>query len=343
MKTMGTAVTDGKKSGRRDGAPTVKMGSAGESLMTTTPTIELHNLSVTFAGRPILKQLDGKLSGKAIGLLGPNGAGKSTLMQTLLGFHHPSGGTADILGMDIRTHIREIRHHIGYMPENDSFIAGMSAIRLVRLMGELSGLPKNEALERAHETLFYLGMGEARYRPVGTYSLGMKQMTKLAVATVHGPKMLVLDEPTNGLDANARMRMIEIIRSIRDSGHTQLILSSHLLRDVEECCDEVLILKAGRIVTYCNLEEERRTNRKFLNVEAQGDTASFLRMAEEQGCELAMNGTRKIKMILPSEVEVRDLYRMAADTGVQIRKLDYKRDSLQDIFLKAMETPDGSL
>ena len=336
MRTMGTAISNGKKSGRQDGAPTGKMGGSGESPMTTTPTIELHNLSVTFTGLPILKQLDGKLSGKAIGLLGPNGAGKSTLMQTLLGFHQPSGGTAEILGMDIR-------HHIGYMPENDSFIAGMSAIRLVRLMGELSGLPKNEALERAHETLFYLGMGEARYRPVGTYSLGMKQMTKLAVATVHGPKMLVLDEPTNGLDANARMRMIEIIRSIRDSGHTQLILSSHLLRDVEECCDEVLILKAGRIVTYCNLEEERRTNRKFLNVEALGDTASFLRMAKELGCELAVNGTRKIKMILPSEVEVRDLYRMAADTGVQIRKLDYKRDSLQDIFLKAMETPDGSL
>jgi ABC-2 type transport system ATP-binding protein len=342
MKILGTAVSDGTKSGRRPGAPTGKMG-AGESLMTTTPTIELHDLSVTFAGRPILKQLSGKLSGKAIGLLGPNGAGKSTLMQTLLGFYQPSGGTADILGLDIRTHIREIRHHIGYMPENDSFIAGMSAIRLVRLMGELSGLPKNEALERAHETLFYLGLGEARYRAVGTYSLGMKQMTKLAVATVHGPRMLVLDEPTNGLDANARKRMIEIIQSIRDSGHTQLILSSHLLRDVEECCDEVLILKAGRIVTYCNLEEERRTNRKFLNVEAVGETTAFLRMAEELGCEVAVSGTRKVKLILPSEVEVRDLYRIATDTGVQIRKLDYKRDSLQDIFLKAMETPDGSL
>ena len=134
-----------------------------------------------------------------------------------------------------------------------AFIAGMSAIRLVRLMGELSGLPKKEALERAHETLFFLGLGEARYRPIGTYSVGMKQMAKLAAAIVHGPRMLILDEPTNGLDVNARARMLEIIRNIRDSGHTQLILSSHLLRDVEECCDKVLILKEGQIVTYCNL------------------------------------------------------------------------------------------
>ena len=247
-----------------------------------TPNIELDRLSVTFNGRPILKELQAAMSGRAIGLLGPNGAGKSTLMQTLLGFHQPSGGTARILGMDIRTDVRQVRHHIGYMPENDAFIAGMSAIRLVRLMGELSGLPKNEALERAHETLFFLGLGEARYRPVGTYSLGMKQMAKLAAAIVHGPRMLILDEPTNGLDVNARARMLEIIRNIRDSGHTQLILSSHLLRDVEECCDEVLILKEGQIVTYCNLEEERRSNRKFLNVETKGDTAAFLRLAEDR-------------------------------------------------------------
>ena len=312
-------------------------------LQMATPNIELDRLSVTFNGRPILKELQAAMAGRAIGLLGPNGAGKSTLMQTLLGFHQPSGGTARILGMDIRTDVRQVRHHIGYMPENDAFIAGMSAIRLVRLMGELSGLPKKEALERAHETLFFLGLGEARYRPVGTYSLGMKQMAKLAAAIVHGPRMLILDEPTNGLDVNARARMLEIIRNIRDSGHTQLILSSHLLRDVEECCDEVLILKEGQIVTYCNLEEERRSNRKFLNVETKGDTAAFLRLAEDRGCELAINGTRKIKMVLPQEIEVRDLYRMAADTGVQIRKLDSKRDSLQDIFLKAMEIPNGRL
>src|SRR5436190_7522928 len=148
---------------------------AGERLI---PAIELDNLSVFFNDRPILKQINGAFSGRAIGLLGPNGAGKSTLIQTLLGFHPPTKGSARILGMDVRTQIREIRHEIGYMPENDSYITGMTGIRLVRMMAELSGLPPADALERAHETLFHLGLGEARYRQVGTYSLGMKQMAK---------------------------------------------------------------------------------------------------------------------------------------------------------------------
>jgi len=227
------------------------------------------------------------------------------------------------------------------MPENDSFITRTTGIRLVRMMAELSGLPPADALERAHETLFQLGLGEARYRDVGTYSLGMKQMAKLAVAIVHGPRMLILDEPTNGLDAHGRKRMLEIIREIRDSNDTQIILCSHLLRDVEECCDEVMILKDGKLVTHCNLEAERRTNRKFIQMETRGETGVFLNRIEQLGCELAVNGNRRLKMILPEAVETRDLYRIASETGLQIRRLDYKRDSLQDIFLKAMEGPNG--
>lgn len=304
------------------------------------PAIELDNLSVSFNHRPILKDLNGKFSGRAIGLLGPNGAGKSTLIQTLLGFHPPTSGAARVLGLDVRSQIQEIRQAIGYMPENDSFVAGMTGIRLVRMMAELSGLPPADALERAHETLFQVGLGEARYREVGTYSLGMKQMAKLAVAIVHGPGMLILDEPTNGLDVHGRKRMLEIIREIRDSHETQIILCSHLLRDVEECCDEVMILKDGVLVTYCNLEAERQTNRKFIQMETRGDTCVFLSRIGQLGCELAVNGNRKLKMVLPEGIKTRDLYRIASETGVQIRRLDYKRDSLQDIFLKAME---GSL
>lgn len=306
-----------------------------------TPVIELDNLSVFFHGRPILKDLNGAFSGRAIGLLGPNGAGKSTLIQTLLGFHPPTKGAARVFGMDVRSRIREIRQSIGYMPENDSFVTGMTGIRLVRMMAELSGLPPAVALERAHETLFHLGLGEARYRDVGTYSLGMKQMAKLAVAIVHGPRMLILDEPTNGLDAHGRKRMLDIIREIRDSRGTQILLCSHLLRDVEECCDEVMILKDGKLVTYCNLEDERRTNRKFISMEMRGDADAFADRVRRLGCELAVNGSRRLKMILPQSVEIRDLYSAASETGVQIRRLDFKRDSLQDIFLKAMEDGHG--
>lgn len=307
------------------------------------PVIDLNDLSVKFGGRPILQNLRGELRGRAIGLLGPNGAGKTTLIHTLLGFHPPSSGTAHIFGRDITTDAKDIRSLIGYMPERDSFIAKMSAVRFVRLMAELSGLPEEAALERAHEALFYVGLGEARYRSLDTYSLGMKQLAKLAQAIVHGPKLIFLDEPTNGLDPPARQRMIKLVREIRDSGKAHIVLSSHLLRDVEECCEEILILKEGRLVVYCNLEEERRSNRRFLLLETRGDQAGFVDAVANLGCEYAITGDHRIKIVLQEDVEVRDLYRIAADHNVQIRRLSYKRDSLEDIFLKAMENGHGGL
>jgi ABC-2 type transport system ATP-binding protein len=305
--------------------------------------IDLHGLSVTFGRRPILKNLRGDLRGKAIGLLGPNGAGKTTLIHTLLGFHHPSAGTAQIFGHDIVDDAKQIKSLIGYMPERDSFISKMSAVHFVRLMGELSGLPSEAALERAHEALFYVGLGEARYRRLETYSLGMKQLAKLAQAIVHGPKLIFLDEPTNGLDPPARLRMIKLIREIRDSGQANILLSSHLLLDVEECCDEILILRDGQIAVYCNLEEERKSNRKFLMLETRGDQARFAQALDKLGCEYAITNASRMKVVLQDGVEVRDLYRVAAQEQVQLRRLSYKRDSLEDIFLKAMENGYGGL
>ncbi|HYJ48158.1 MAG TPA: ABC transporter ATP-binding protein [Pyrinomonadaceae bacterium] len=301
------------------------------------PVIDSNGLSVQFGTKPILKSLSAELRGRAIGLLGPNGAGKTTLIHTLLGFHPPASGTAHIFGEDITAGAKEIRAFIGYMPERDSFISKMSCVHFVRLMGELSGLPSDTALERAHEALFYVGLGEARYRKIETYSLGMKQLAKLAQAIVHGPKLIILDEPTNGLDPPTRQRMIRLIREIRDSHQAHILISSHLLRDVEECCEEILILKDGEIATYCNLEEERRANRKFLEMETRGDSQRFVEAIGQLGCEYALTGERRLKLVLQNGVEIRDLYRLAAEQQVQIRRLNYKRDSLEDIFLKAME------
>lgn len=308
------------------------------------PVIELQGLQVPLGGRPILQGLSATLTGRCIGLLGPNGAGKTTLLHTLLGFHPPSSGTALVFGRDIRHEMREIRALLGYMPENDAFITGMSGVHFVRLMAELSGIPKSQALERAHEVLFYVGLGEARYRDVSSYSLGMKQLAKLAQALVHGPKLLFLDEPTNGLDPPARERMLQLIQDIRDAGEVNVILSSHLLRDVDQCCEEVLVLKQGRIAVYCNLEEERRANRKFLELELRGENGNaeaFAAAVEEMGCEYAAGTRQRIKVVLPEGMEIRDLYKLAAARQVQIRRLDFKRDSLEDIFLKAMEGGDN--
>ncbi len=307
----------------------------------TAPVIELRGLEVRFGERTILHQLNGSLSGRAIGLLGPNGAGKSTLINTLMGFYPPAAGTARVLGMDIRRHARRVRNQIGYMPENESFIAGMSAVSFVAFMAELSGLPREAALERAHEALFYVGLGEARYRKLEEYSLGMRQLVKLAQAIAHGPKLLFLDEPTNGLDPPARQRMIRLIADIREKGNLHLILCSHLLRDVEETCEEVLILKAGHIVQYCNLEEERGANLKFLELETEGNAAAFVEGAQKLGCDCALAGEHRVKMVLGGETEIRDLYQIASERGVCIRRLNHKRDSLEDIFLKAMENGNG--
>ncbi len=302
------------------------------------PVIELAGLGVRFGTRDILKDLRVSVSGRTIGLLGPNGAGKSTLIQTLLGFVPASSGTASIFGHDIRRDLRAIRTLIGYMPENDSFIANMSAVTFIRMMGEISGLPPGAALERAHEVLFYVGLGEARYRALGTYSLGMKQLAKLAQAIVHGPKLLILDEPTNGLDPPARARMIRLIGEMKESGDMHIVLCSHLLRDVEETCEEVLILKQGRIVHYSNLEEERRANKRFVELETVGDDSGFAEELTGLGCECAKAGIGRLKMVLPVGFEMREIYRVAAGRDLQLRRLNYRRDTLEDIFLKAMET-----
>jgi ABC-2 type transport system ATP-binding protein len=301
-----------------------------------TPVIELQGLSVRFGSREILKNLVCSLRGRAIGLLGPNGAGKSTLINTLLGFYKPSFGSARVLGHDIRTDTRRIRSLVGYMPENDAFISKMSAVSFVQMMAELSGLPTEAALERAHEALFCVGLAEARYRELGTYSLGMKQLAKLAQAIAHGPKLLILDEPTNGLDPSARQRMIRMIGDIRDSKQLQIVLCSHLLRDVEDTCEEVLILNQGRIAHYSNLEEERKANKRFLELELYGANGDFTEAVEKLGCECATT-TNRLKMILADGVEIRDIYRIAAERDVRIRRLNFRRDTLEDIFLKAME------
>lgn len=300
------------------------------------PVIKLRSLSVKY-DKLVLDSLSAEMCGHCIGLLGPNGSGKTTLLNTLLGFKRPLSGTVSIFGHDLVVGGKQVRSLLGYMPERDAFIAGMSGIHFVRMMAELSGLSPAVALERAHEVFFYVGLGEARYRNIDSYSLGMKQLVKLAQAIVHGPKILFLDEPTNGLDPPARARMLQLIREIRDSGDTHIVMASHLLHDIESCCDEVLVLKDGRIAKYCNLEEERMRNRQFLQIQIKGDEKAFLEGLRQIGCEFALLNRRRIKVIIPHEVNISQLYELAASLAVQIRNLDYKRDSLEDIFLRAIE------
>ena len=300
------------------------------------PVIELNHLCLDLAKRPILKDLNTSLYGNAIGLLGPNGAGKTTLSHTLLGFFKPKSGSAKVLGRDLSIG-KTIRQLIGYMPERDAFIPGMSGVHFVRYMAELSGLPPGIALEKSHEALYYVGLGEARYRKIETFSLGMKQLIKLAQALVHGPELIFLDEPTNGLDPPARARMLKLIRDISKTGKARVILSSHLLRDVEECCEEVLILKDGRIAVYCDLEKERKENRKFIECAFSGEKEKLIALLSAKGCEVAVPRKQHLKIVLDDTIEVADLFQLANEAGCQLRRLSFKKDSLEDIFMSAME------
>src|SRR5438477_5481619 len=266
--------------------------------------VALENLVVRLGNRTILDSLNGSLTGLCIGLLGPNGSGKSALLNTLLGFYPPFGGTARIFGNDIRTNIGRLRSMIGYMPESDAFIAEMTGIKVVRYMADISGLPAREAMERAHEAFFYVGLGEVRYRKVGTYSLGMKQLVKLAQALVHGPRLLLLDEPTNGLDPEARQRMLQLVSEIRDTGKAHIVISTHLLRDIEDCCDQVIILKNGRVAALCNVEEERKANRKFLELEinqGNGSVEAISRLC----CDCASFAGGRRQLLRPEHTDMR--------------------------------------
>ncbi len=305
-----------------------------------TPVIELQDLRVKLGRREILQGISCRLgvsgAGKAIGLLGPNGAGKSTLILTLLGFHKSSGGSAHILGLDCHSQSRDVKGRVGYMPENDAFIADMTAVRFLRIMGELSGLPPRIALEKAHEVLFHVGLGEARYRPLGTYSLGMKQMAKLAQAIMHGPELVILDEPTNGLDPAARSRMLRLIREMKQEHGMSVVLCSHLLRDVEEVCDEAVILKDGQLVHHANLEEESRMNRRFVELEVSGDDSGLGPALREHGADGVSEGAGRWRIVLPPGIEIGLIWKLAAQANLSVHRLTHRHDSLEEIFLKAI-------
>ena len=305
--------------------------------------LELDKLKVQFGRQEILKSLSISLDSQAVGLLGPNGAGKTTLLNTLLGFNPPTSGTARVLGHDIVRDSGEMKSLIGYMPENDSFVSGITAVRFVTMMAELSGLPRGVALEKAHEALFWTGLGEARYRKIETFSQGMKQLVKLAQAIVHGPRLLFLDEPTNGLDPPARQRMLALINDIVHKSGTRLLLSSHLLRDVEECCQDVLILNQGEIAGCHNLEEEKESKFKFLELDLLGDKDSFTAELERRGCSSAEYADGRLKVVLPESLSSAEVFFIALDMDVQVRKMEMKRSTLEDIFLQAVEKRHGSV
>ena len=303
------------------------------------PVVTLDTVTVMYGRNAALRDVTAAFAGGAVGLLGPNGAGKSTMIKSLLGFIAPDRGQMRVLGLDVARSPLEIRARVGYMPETDGHIPGMNAVSFVAYCGELAGLPRVDAMQRAHEVLFYVGLGEARYRNVETYSTGMKQRIKLAQALVHDPDLLFLDEPTNGMDPKGRDEMLELVRDLAHNKGVNLILSSHLLPDVEYTCDDVVVMDKGRIATAGPIDALKQPRGKVYELRvktASGGIEEFLGKLRAAGLDCHATDEDVMRVFVPGDGGARDLFALAAAERVQVRHLRPSVPTLEDVFANAV-------
>ncbi|MHA1461988.1 MAG: ABC transporter ATP-binding protein [Candidatus Heimdallarchaeota archaeon] len=288
-----------------------------------------------------LNNISFSLTRGANSILGPNGAGKSTLIKVLLGYIKADAGEAQVLGYDIKSEGRKIKEFIGYMPEHYTIIPGLNAVKQVSLLGKIAGLPAAEAMQRAHETLQYVGLDEARYRKVNEFSTGMLQRLKLAQALVNDPELLILDEPTNGLDPRGRIDMIELVREISQDHAINLLVSSHLLPDIEATCEFATILDRGNFVTQGRIEEltgqeAGSIEGGLMNVQIKGSLNDFLGGLKKQGLKFEV--IDKIIQIPYKEVSPAEIIiQVAYDTNTQIRSMSPRKAILEDVFIHQIE------
>jgi ABC-2 type transport system ATP-binding protein len=312
------------------------VAEAAGPVSTAPPVVTLDRVTVRYGKNQALRDVSATFQPGAVGLLGPNGAGKSTMLKSLLGFLTPDRGEMRVLGLDVKTSPLQIRSRIGYMPETDAHIPGITAVSFVAYCGELAGLPGADAIQRAHEVLYYVGLGEARYRNVETYSAGMKQRIKLAQALVHDPDLLFLDEPTNGMDPKGRDEMLELIRDIAHNKGINLILSSHLLPDVEYTCDHVVVMDKGAIATEGPIQALKGHGGRVFELRVKGDIDAFVEILRGQGLECHATDEDIMRVFVPDGLGAQDLFKLATRHDVQVRHLRPSVPTLEDVFARAV-------
>jgi len=314
------------------------------------PVVQLDGVSVIYGKNRAMKGVSARFERGAVGLLGPNGAGKSTMLKALLGFIKPTEGRMTVLGLDVADRPLEIRSRIGYMPESDAHIPGMNAVSFVAYCGQLAGLPSVDAMQRAHEVLYYVGLGEARYRNIETYSTGMKQRIKLAQALVHDPDLLFLDEPTNGMDPKGRDEMLALVHDLGHNKNVSLILSSHLLPDVEFTCDHVVVMDKGQIAAQGPIADLKGPAGRVFELRVKGDLPAFIEVLRTAGMECHSTDEDVMRVFVPADLagrsvggiagpigsDQRAIFALATKHGVQVRHLRPSVPTLEDVFAKAV-------
>jgi ABC-2 type transport system ATP-binding protein len=300
---------------------------------------ELQDVTKTYGKVTALRNLSVAIPEGAIGLLGPNGAGKTTMIRTLLGLIHIDRGRGQVLGMDIRSQRLDIRQAVGFVPEDECLFPAVVGVEFVSYAGELAGMATGDAMRRAHEVLDYVGLGEARYRRVESYSTGMKQRLKLAAAIVHDPHLLILDEPTNGMDPAGRQDILELARDLAHNKGMSVLFSSHLLPDVEVVCDYVMVLGGGALLAHGLIRELKQAHDRTFEVRVKADPERFARLLCEAGCAAQPGDDVLVVEVPPGQTQAL-FWQTAATAGEQIRFLRPRRSTLEEVFLKAVGQPD---
>ncbi|MFX0149969.1 MAG: ABC transporter ATP-binding protein [Candidatus Hodarchaeota archaeon] len=295
--------------------------------------IRTHELSKYYGEVCGIDNISIDVPAGGVGFLGPNGAGKTTLIRTILGIIRPTRGSAQVLGFDIRKEINQIRDRIGYIPEfNTSFIPDTTAMKFVAFCARMNGLSYPESKQRASDSLYYVGLGEERYRKLDTFSLGMKQKVKLAVALVHDPEIIICDEPTNGLDPTGRVQMLELIKDLQVNQKKNVILSSHLLRDVEQTTDYALVISQGKIRAKGKIKELTANRRSTVSVKIKSNVEDFINVLKDNSFDVWLEGDY-IEVKKEKEIE-KEIFKIAFQTGAEIRYIGSRSSSLEDIFVE---------
>ncbi len=306
------------------------------------PLIALQDVTKNYGSFRALDSVSLTITRGVTGILGPNGAGKSTLIKVLLGLVKISHGSGHVLGYPLGQAARHIRSQVGYMPEDDCYVPGLSGVEMVRFAARLSGLPSLEGLRRTHEILDFCGIEQERYRQVETYSTGMRQKLKFAQAIVHDPPLLILDEPTAGLDPRERQIMLGRIRSLsQDCGKT-ILISTHILPDVRSTCDSVVILAKGRVRVAERLEVLSRPRSPSMHVRLLGHPEAFLDRARAAGASATLNADGTITIEDMDERSSEPIWHWAEQAGVGVRWLRPAQNSLEEIFVAAVREVSGA-
>ncbi|MDP7313022.1 MAG: ABC transporter ATP-binding protein [Candidatus Thalassarchaeaceae archaeon] len=299
------------------------------------PIIETEHLTKMYGPHVALDEMSLKINSGATGLLGPNGAGKSTLIKTLLGLIQLTSGEGKVLGYNIRTQGDSIRQRIGYMPEYDCLTLEMDAVHQVKYCGELIGMNTNIAMQRAHEVLEYVGLRDQRYREISSFSTGMMQATKLACAIIHDPDLLICDEPTNGLDAKSRGFMLDTLFQVVKQGDRSILMSSHLMEDVERICDRIVMIHKGKLIAQGKIEDLKAIDRE-IEIWVWGGASKMEGALQNAGLSPRRTG-RVMRVVRQDETTYDLVLELAAKIGVQIRRMEDYEPSLEDLFLVIME------